>query len=118
MRWDKLKLHQVQSGEMCRRNMKLREKLIKNKAEKNWDVDKTTEKKQRAKAGERKKYDNLCGLGKGFLKVASWRRVWVRTIFGAVMNEREITQNSLISLPLTELIVDRHESQLPYLDLI
>ena len=60
------------SGEMRIRNMKLKKKLIKIKAEKNWDVDKKQKQKKKLKPGGEgeKKYDNLCGLGKGFLKVA------------------------------------------------
>jgi hypothetical protein len=74
MHLDKLKLHQVhQRGRVVHKNMKLKKKLIKSKAEKNWDVDKTkrSRKTRRQKLREKeKKYDNLCGLGKGFLKVA------------------------------------------------
>lgn len=58
---------------MCIRNMKFKKKLIKIKAEKNWDVDKTKARRSNEKPGDerKEKYDNLCGLGKGFLKVAS-----------------------------------------------
>lgn len=66
----------------------VKKEINKNKAEKNWDVDKTKGQEQEENpGGEREtKYDNLCGLGKGFLKVAL-SRVASKQSLGRATNE-------------------------------
>lgn len=82
-------------------------KLIKIKAEKNWDVDKAQQKaKQEAEEGERRKCDNLCGLGKRFFEGRLGHVVWVNN-FSTVMNESRtwFIDKSFFSSSIPEMLL-------------
>lgn len=77
-----MKLHQVHRARDGQKKYEVKREINKKiKRKRIGTSTKQKNKPKQGKAGERKKYDNLCGLGKGFLKVASPVGVCVRGQF-------------------------------------